>query len=36
MKAQAILQRFGSHLDYSDLLGLSSALRKVMVANDLL
>ena len=36
VKAQAILQRFGSHLDYSDLLGLSSALRKVMVANDLL
>ncbi len=36
VKAQAILQRFGSHLDYSDLLGLSGALRKVMVANDLL
>ncbi|MCE2404430.1 MAG: MarR family transcriptional regulator [Dehalococcoidia bacterium] len=36
VKAQTILQRFGSHLDYSDLLGLSGALRKVMVANDLL
>ena len=35
VKAQAIRQYFGRHLDYSDLLGLSAALGKVMAGNDL-
>jgi DNA-binding MarR family transcriptional regulator len=36
VKTRAILDHFGRHLDYSDLLGLSGALRKVMAANNLL
>ena len=35
VEMRAIQEHFGRHLDYSDLLGLSAALRKVMAGNDL-